>query len=69
MAPAAQGPWHTYSTILVEAECDRCNTYFASIIPFGADEESFVIGLSCNVWDGLDFDHYNPTFMQVPAPE
>jgi len=68
VAPAPEGPWRTYSTIVVEAECDHCNTYFASIIPFGADEASFVIGLSCNVWGGLDFGHYNPTFMRVPAP-
>lgn len=68
VAPAPQGPWRTYWSTLVRAECEQCNTYFASIVPFGADDESFVIALSCNVWGGDDLEHYNPTFMRVPAP-
>ena len=68
VADAAQGPWTTYATIPIEPECDRCNTYFASFVPFGADAASFVIGLSCNVWTGDDLAHYTPTFERVPAP-
>ena len=69
VATAPEGPWTTYWSTLVQAECDRCNTYFASIVPFGADDDSFVIALSCNTWDGDDLGHYNPTFMRVPAPK
>lgn len=67
VAPAPEGPWQTYWSTLVQAECDLCNTYFASIVPFGAVEDSFIIALSCNSWTGDDLDHYNPTFMRVPA--
>lgn len=68
VAPAPEGPWTTYWSTFVLAECEQCNNYFASIVPYGADHESFVIALSCNVWNGHDLAHYNPTFMRVPAP-
>ena len=69
VAPNAEGPWHTYETITVEPECERvCNTYFASVVPYGADQTSIMIGLSANVWSGDDLDHYTPTFFRVPAP-
>ena len=32
--------------IEVEAECARCNTYFASFVPFGKRTDSVMIGLS-----------------------
>ncbi|MFW2332640.1 hypothetical protein [Ilumatobacter sp.] len=67
-APAAEGPWRTYATIPIEPECDGCNTYFASIVPFGADGTAFVVALSCNTWDGDDLDHYTPTFLRAPLP-
>jgi hypothetical protein len=68
VASAAEGPWRTVDTIPVEPECDSCNTYFASVVPYGAGQSSFVIGLSGNVWTGDDLDHYTPTFLQVPMP-
>ena len=69
VAPNAEGPWHTYETITVEPECERvCNTYFASVVAYGADQTSIMIGLSANVWSGDDLDHYTPTFFRVPAP-
>ncbi len=68
VAPAAEGPWHTYDTITVEPECAGCNTYFASVVPYRADQTSIMIGLSGNVWTGDDLDHYTPTFFRVPAP-
>lgn len=68
VAPEASGPWTTYDTVEVAPECDRCNTYFASIVPYGADESSFVIGLSSNAWSGELTEHYTPTFLRVPAP-
>jgi hypothetical protein len=68
VAPAATGPWTTYATVEVVPECDGCNTYFASIVPYGADESSFVVGLSCNTWTGVCTEHYTPTFLRVPTP-
>ena len=69
-AYAAEGPWETYATVDVEPECEGCNTYFASIVPFGADAGSFLVGLSCNTWagDGWTLGHYDPSFSRVPAP-
>ena len=66
-AEAPQGPWQNYETIPVEPECDGCNTYFASIMPYGADADSFIVGLSCNTWDGDGHavGHYTPTFLRV----
>jgi hypothetical protein len=68
VAPAAEGPWRTVDTIFVEPECDSCNTYFASVVPYGADQSSFVVGLSGNTWGPQDHDHYTPTFFRVPVP-
>lgn len=68
VAPTAEGPWRTYATETVTPECETCNSYFASILPYGADENSFVVGLSVNTWGGDDLDHYSPTFLRVQAP-
>jgi len=68
VADRANGPWTTYAEISVTPACDGCNTYFASIVPFGAGDRTFVIGLSCNAWSGEYTAHYNPTFLRVPAP-
>lgn len=68
VAASPEGPWRTYATITVEPECAGCNTYFAAVVPYGADETSFMLGLSGNVWTGDDLDHYAPTFLRVPAP-
>lgn len=67
-AQSAEGPWATYDSIRLEPQCDGCNNYFASIVHYGADESSFMIGLSHNTWSGDDLDHYSPTFLRVPAP-
>jgi hypothetical protein len=68
-APAPEGPWTTYGTVAVSVPCDDCDTYFASIVPFGADEDTFVVALSCNVWEGVDLEHYRPLFLAVPRPD
>ncbi len=68
VATAPQGPWRTYETVTVEPRCDVCNTYFASIVPYDADHQSFLIGRSNNTWGGHDLDHYHPTFQRVRAP-
>jgi hypothetical protein len=68
VAASAEGPWYTYETITVRTGCAGCNTYFASVVPYGADETSIMVGLSGNVWTGDDLDHYTPTFFRVPVP-
>ena len=67
-AAAPEGPWHTYGEIEVEADCARCNTYFASFVPFGQRTDSVMIGLSRNTFDGDDLDRYSPRFLRVPTP-
>ena len=59
VAPSPEGPWRTYGEVTVEVECERCNTYFASFVPFGHGDHSVTIGLSRNTWDGDDLDHYS----------
>lgn len=68
VAPTPAGPWRTYGVVTIRPECERCNTYFASIVPYGSDATSYVIGVSTNTWDGDDLEHYTPTFFRVPAP-
>jgi hypothetical protein len=69
VADAPQGPWSTVDTIPIEKECEDCNTYFASIVPYGADADSFIVGLSCNTFgDEHDHGHYTPTFLRVRVP-
>jgi hypothetical protein len=69
VAAAPEGPWSTAQTIPVEEECDNCNTYFASIMPYGVDANSFIVGLSCNTFgDEHDDHHYTPTFLRVRVP-
>jgi hypothetical protein len=67
-APAAEGPWTTYATVPTAPPCDHCNTYFASIVPFGVDDATFVVALSCNDWEGVDLEYYRPMFLRVPRP-
>lgn len=69
VAAVAEGPWHTYATVTVAPGDDDGNTYFASIVPYGADETSFVVGISRNTWSGDDPDHYSPMFIRIPAPD
>jgi hypothetical protein len=67
-APAPEGPWTTYTAFALDPPCDECNTYFASIVPYGADAGSFIVTLSVNTWSGTDLDHYVPMFLRVDAP-
>jgi len=68
VASSPQGPWTTYATRVIRPECDDCNTYFASIVPYGRRAHSFVVGLSGNTWEGDDLAHYTPRFLRVPSP-
>jgi hypothetical protein len=67
-APAAEGPWRTYAAVQVAPGCAVCNTYFASIVPYGIDDVSIMVGLSCNTWHGDDLGLYAPRFLRVPTP-
>lgn len=68
VAPDPEGPWETYATVPVVPPCDHCSTYFASIVPFGLDDTTFVVALSCNDWNGVELEHYRPMFVRVPRP-
>jgi hypothetical protein len=68
VAPEPEGPWETYATVPVAPPCDHCNTYFGSIVPFGVDDATFVVALSCNDWNGVELEHYRPMFLRVPRP-
>ena len=67
-APTPFGPWTTYGTMTVEARCAECNTYFASIVPFGASDETFTIAVSNNHWNGDVIEHYRPSVVEVAIP-
>jgi len=68
VAPTPVGPWTTYGTVTVEARCAECNTYFASIVPFGASDETFTIAISNNHWRGDVIAHYRPSVLEVAIP-
>jgi hypothetical protein len=67
VAPAAQGPWHTYATIPVASRCDDCNTYFTSFVPRPAADRAMVVSLSNNTFTGPFRGSYSPSFFTVPA--
>jgi hypothetical protein len=69
-APAAQGPWTTYTRMPATPKCspNACNTYFASWIPGGGDKGYDMIGLSHNVWSGELSVVNRPTFHQLAPP-
>jgi hypothetical protein len=68
VAPAAQGPWRTYSTIAVPTACSICNTYFASIVPWPDADGSLIVGLSRNTFEGVLTGLYSPRFFNAPRP-
>ncbi|MDJ0771591.1 MAG: hypothetical protein QNJ12_22590 [Ilumatobacter sp.] len=67
-SPTAHGPWRAVDELAVTPVCDRCNTYFASLVPSPASETGFVIGISNNTWDGAHSPHYAPTFLSLDVP-
>ena len=68
VAPTPVGPWTTHDIVTVEARCADCNTYFASIVPFGATDETFTIAISNNHWNGDVIAHYRPSVLEVAIP-
>ncbi|HEY7627462.1 MAG TPA: hypothetical protein VH761_10355 [Ilumatobacteraceae bacterium] len=68
VAPSAHGPWTTTTTLKVDPLCDKCNTYFASIVTPSGSSGDLTIGLSNNRWDGRRSAAYHPTLMTVAWP-
>ena len=68
VAPTPFGPWTTYDIVAIEARCAACNTYFASIVPFGATGQTFTIAVSNNHWNGDVIEHYRPSLLEVAIP-
>lgn len=68
VAPSAQGPWRTYSTIHVPTACSNCNTYFASIVPWRTTDGSLILGLSRNTFGGVLTGLYSPRFFTARPP-
>ncbi len=66
VASQPQGPFAPVRTIPTPAKCSRCNTYFASLIPYRASDGSMIIGLSNNVFGTPDLSRYDPTFFTTP---
>jgi hypothetical protein len=65
IASQPQGPFTTVRTIAVPAACPTCNNYFATILPFGTSDGSWIIGLSNNVFGPVDLARYDPTFFPI----
>jgi hypothetical protein len=66
VADRPQGPYTNVRTIATPTKCDRCNTYFASLLPYPASDGSMLIGISNNVFGAIDLSHYHPTFFATP---
>jgi len=69
-APTAVGPWSTATTVVPAVQCEQCNTYFASLMPWRGPSGELVIGLSNNAWDmrKVAFPNpwiYRPSFLGV----
>jgi hypothetical protein len=65
------GPFEVYETLAAPVKCADCNSFFATWIPAAAArraDNSFVISLAHNRWDGVIASLYRPTFHRVPAP-
>lgn len=67
VADQPQGPYRNVRTIATPAKCDRCNTYFASLLPYPGSDGSMLIGLSNNVFGAIDMSRYHPTFFATPV--
>jgi hypothetical protein len=68
VASAAQGPWRTAASYLVGAPCSTCTTYFASVVPSHPNDDSLLIGLSTNTWQGYVPGRYQPIYFRIPRP-
>jgi hypothetical protein len=66
VASRPQGPYTTVRTIMTPAKCERCNTYFASLLPYRASNGQWILGLSNNAFGSLDLSRYDPSFFTTP---
>ncbi len=65
------GPFSVYGQLPAPVKCAECNSFFATLIPAvaaGRVDNSLVISLAHNRWDGVITSLYRPTFHHVPAP-
>lgn len=65
------GPFEVYDEVAAPVKCAECNSFFATWIPavaVGRAENSLVISLAHNRWDGVITSLYRPTFHHVDAP-
>jgi hypothetical protein len=65
LASRPQGPFTTVRTIAVPAACPTCNNYFATILPFGTADGSWIVGLSNNIFGPVDLSRYDPSFFAI----
>lgn len=68
VAPDAQGPWRTVASYRVGAPCSTCTTYFASVVPSHPNDDSLLIGLSTNTWQGYVPGRYQPIYFRIDRP-
>ncbi len=68
---SATGPFRVYDELQAPVKCADCNSFFATWVPAAAarrTDDTFVISLSHNRWDGVVSSLYRPTFHRVVAP-
>ena len=65
------GPFVVYDELAAPVKCADCNSFFATWVPAaaaGRSDNTFVIAVSHNRWDGVTTSVYRPTFHRVRAP-
>jgi len=65
------GPFAVYEELAAPVKCAECNSFFATWMPaaaVGRSDNSLVISLAHNRWDGVITSLYRPTFHRVRAP-
>ncbi len=74
IARSPQGPWTSVTTMTVPTMCgEKCNTYFAELLPWTDADGSLLIVISNNAWD-MEHDAfaepllYRPGVLTVPVP-
>jgi hypothetical protein len=73
VASGPAGPWVTVAAFEPATICGtRCNTYFATLLPWCDDDGSLLIAISNNAWDMRDAawhtQLYRPSVYAVPNP-
>lgn len=73
VARSPEGPFVTITTAKVAPACDRCNTYFAQLLPWTDANGSLLITISNNAWNMKRdaFPHperYRPSVLAIALP-